>query len=114
MTNHPSREAPAEVRGWPDEEAIRYEIEKGFKPPATSFDESLDRAARNVANFMAALTAAGALPLAPSLDNACLTSLAEQVPCRPDPNNLKRCTICGLVVDTAYSAEPPAKERRPR
>jgi hypothetical protein len=41
-------------------------------------------------------------------DNPCLTSLAEGEPCKPDAENLRRCTICGFVVDLTYNAEKPA------
>lgn len=43
----------------------------------------------------------------------CLAGLASNTACRPD-DTLKRCTICGFVVDTQYAAEQPAKERGPR
>lgn len=43
----------------------------------------------------------------------CLAGLAANKACRPD-DTLKRCTICGFVVDTKYAAEAPAKERGPR
>lgn len=36
---------------------------------------------------------------------ACLSGLASNEPCKPEADNLKRCTICGFVVDTKYAAE---------
>ena len=39
--------------------------------------------------------------------NPCLTSLASNEPCKPDAENLRRCTICGFVVDLTYIAEKP-------
>lgn len=44
---------------------------------------------------------------------ACLSGIASNEPCRPD-DTLKRCTICGFIVDTKYAAEPPNPERGPR
>ena len=41
-------------------------------------------------------------------DNACLTSLATSEPCRPHAADLRRCTICGFVVDVAYEATSPS------
>ena len=42
----------------------------------------------------------------------CLAGLAANKACRPD-NTLKRCTICGFVVDTQYAAETPTTYLRP-
>ena len=42
------------------------------------------------------------------LATACLSALASNEPCKPD-DTLKRCTICGFVVDTKYQAEKPRK-----
>ena len=42
----------------------------------------------------------------------CLAGLAENKACRPD-DTLKRCTICGFVVDTQYAAETPTAHLRP-
>ena len=41
----------------------------------------------------------------------CLAGLATNKACRPD-DMLKRCTICGFVVDTQYAAEKPATHLR--
>ena len=41
----------------------------------------------------------------------CLAGLASNKACRPD-DTLKRCTICGFVVDTQYAAEKPATHLR--
>ena len=47
---------------------------------------------------------------APSTGNeggtACLNAIASNEPCKPD-DTLKRCTICGFIVDTKYEAEFP-------
>ena len=40
---------------------------------------------------------------------ACLNALASNEPCKPDA--LKRCTICGFVVDTTYKAVETQIER---
>lgn len=42
----------------------------------------------------------------------CLAGLAANKACRPD-ETLKRCTICGFVVDTQYAAENPTTHLRP-
>lgn len=42
----------------------------------------------------------------------CLAGLAANEACRPD-DTLKRCTICGYVVDTQYAAEKPTTHLRP-
>ena len=44
--------------------------------------------------------------------SSCLTGLAANEACRPD-DTLKRCTICGFVVDTQYAAEKPTTHLRP-
>ena len=41
----------------------------------------------------------------------CLAGIASNKACRPD--DLKRCTICGFVVDTQYVAEKPTTYLRP-
>ena len=38
---------------------------------------------------------------------ACLSVLASGEPCRPATDNLRRCTICGFVVDVKYEATKP-------
>ena len=38
---------------------------------------------------------------------ACLSGIATGDPCKADEANLKRCSICGFVVDTRYEAEKP-------
>jgi hypothetical protein len=42
----------------------------------------------------------------------CLSALASGNPCQPD-DTLKRCTICGFIVDTQYAAEKPTTHLRP-
>ena len=42
----------------------------------------------------------------------CLAGLAANKACRPD-EALKRCTICGFVVDTQYTVEKPTMHVRP-
>ncbi len=37
---------------------------------------------------------------------ACLSAMATNEPCKPD-DTLKRCIICGFVVDMKYEAEKP-------
>ena len=39
--------------------------------------------------------------------NPCLTGVASGEPCKPDAENLRRCTLCGFVVDLTYLAEKP-------
>lgn len=41
----------------------------------------------------------------------CLAGLASNKACRPD-DTLKRCTICGFVIDTKYAAEKPTTHLR--
>ena len=36
----------------------------------------------------------------------CLSAIATNEPCQPD-DTLKRCTICGFIVDTKFAAEKP-------
>lgn len=48
----------------------------------------------------------------PRLDAACMAGIASNLPCRPD-DTLKRCTICGFVIDTHYAAEKPTTHLRP-
>ena len=38
---------------------------------------------------------------------ACLSVLAWSEPCKADSNNLRRCTICGFIVDARYEATKP-------
>ena len=47
--------------------------------------------------------------LAESTDQstACLSVLASNEPCKPDADNLRRCTICGFIVDVQYEAAKP-------
>ena len=42
----------------------------------------------------------------------CLSALASGDACQPD-ETLKRCAICGFVVDTKYAAEKPTVRMRP-
>jgi len=42
----------------------------------------------------------------------CLAGLAANKACRPD-DTLKRCTICGFIVDTQYAAEKPLTHHTP-
>lgn len=49
-----------------------------------------------------------------AFENPCMASMATSEPCQPDAHDLRRCTICGFVVDLAYAAEKPAPERGPR
>lgn len=42
----------------------------------------------------------------------CLSAMASNEPCKPD-DTLKRCTICGFVVDTKFEAEKPTMKLRP-
>lgn len=42
----------------------------------------------------------------------CLSGLASNVPCSPDAT-LKRCAICGFVVDTKHAADKPTVRMRP-
>jgi hypothetical protein len=42
----------------------------------------------------------------------CLSGLASNKACRPD-DTLKRCAICGFVVDTQYAVEKPTTKFRP-
>jgi len=38
----------------------------------------------------------------------CLAGMASGEPCQPDvPDTLRRCTICGFIVDAKYKAEFP-------
>jgi uncharacterized Fe-S cluster-containing MiaB family protein len=39
-------------------------------------------------------------------DTACLNAISSNEPCKPD-GTLKRCTLCGFIVDTKYKAEFP-------
>lgn len=48
----------------------------------------------------------------PRLDTQCMAGIASNLPCRPD-DTLKRCTICGFVIDTQYAAEKPTTHLRP-
>jgi hypothetical protein len=41
-------------------------------------------------------------------ETACLSAVATNEPCLPD-STLKRCTICGFIVDTQYAAELPPR-----
>lgn len=36
----------------------------------------------------------------------CLNAISSNEPCKPD-DTLKRCTLCGFIVDTKYKAEFP-------
>ena len=38
----------------------------------------------------------------------CLSALASGAACQPD-EKLKRCTICGFIVDTKFAAEKPQR-----
>jgi hypothetical protein len=40
----------------------------------------------------------------------CLSALASGEACQPD-ESLKRCAICGFVVDTQFAAEKPVRMR---
>jgi hypothetical protein len=40
----------------------------------------------------------------------CLSALASGDACQPD-ESLKRCTICGFVVDTEFAADKPMRMR---
>jgi hypothetical protein len=42
----------------------------------------------------------------------CLSALASGEACQPD-ESLKRCAICGFVVDTKFAAAPPTVRMRP-
>jgi hypothetical protein len=42
----------------------------------------------------------------------CLSAIASGEPCRPD-DTLKRCAICGFIVDTKYAVEKPTMRLRP-
>ena len=42
----------------------------------------------------------------------CLPGLASGEACQPD-ESLKRCAICGFVVDTRHAAEKPTVRMRP-
>lgn len=42
----------------------------------------------------------------------CLAGIAANKACRPD-DTLKRCTICGFVVDAKYAVEKPTTHLRP-
>ena len=44
---------------------------------------------------------------------ACLSGMATGEPCKVDAANLRRCTICGFVIDTKYEAEKPTAKLRP-
>lgn len=41
----------------------------------------------------------------------CLCAIATNEPCRSD-ETLRRCTVCGFIVDIKYNAEFPPKETR--
>jgi hypothetical protein len=47
---------------------------------------------------------------APAPQSPCLNQAASGEPCQPDADNLKRCTICGFIVDTSYAVERPTAE----
>lgn len=51
------------------------------------------------------------LAIAPTvnLDPACMIVHLNREVCRPAADNLKRCTICGFVVDTKFAAEKPQR-----
>ena len=49
----------------------------------------------------------------PEKAGPCLSGIASNEPCQPD-DTLRRCTICGFIVDTRYAAEAPNPERGPR
>lgn len=42
----------------------------------------------------------------------CMMSIVEQVPCVPQASNLKRCLVCGFIIDTTYEAERPTVRNR--
>lgn len=39
---------------------------------------------------------------------ACLSGIASGEPCEPSAENLKRCRICGFIIDTNFAAEKPS------
>ena len=39
-------------------------------------------------------------------ETACLNAIASNEPCKPD-DTLRRCTLCGFIVDTKYKVEFP-------
>lgn len=47
---------------------------------------------------------------APAPQSPCLNQAASGEPCQPAADNLKRCTICGFIVDTSYAVERPTAE----
>ena len=53
-----------------------------------------------------ARAALAAEPASGEADTACLNAIASNEPCQPD-DTLKRCTLCGFIVDTKYKAEFP-------
>lgn len=50
-------------------------------------------------------------PDAAAAETVCLSALASNEPCRPD-ETLRRCAICGFIVDTKYAAEKPMIQGR--
>lgn len=39
----------------------------------------------------------------------CLSGVASGEPCEPSSANLKRCRICGFIIDTNFAAEKPSR-----
>jgi hypothetical protein len=58
-----------------------------------------------------AMVAVCAAALIDREETPCLSALASGEACQPD--TLKRCAICGFVVDGKYAAEKPTVRMRP-
>jgi hypothetical protein len=59
-----------------------------------------------------AMVAACAAALIDREETPCLSALASGEACQPD-ESLKRCAICGFVVDTTFAADRPTVRMRP-
>jgi hypothetical protein len=59
-----------------------------------------------------AMVAACAAALIDREGTPCLSALASGDACQPD-DSLKRCAICGFVVDTKFAADKPTVRMRP-
>jgi hypothetical protein len=62
--------------------------------------------------MVAAVAAALGDPIREGHQTPCLSALASGAACQPD-ETLKRCAICGFVVDTKFAADKPTVRMRP-
>lgn len=63
---------------------------------------------RSLHEFLRGWRSGGKFRIAPE----CLSALASGNPCKLD-DTMKRCTICGFVIDTQYAVEKPMTRLRP-